>query len=204
MSAPSPQEQIASYVNAAACANTKQARGDVFKLVARALDLPSVEYVTIMEVDDVRRYRDSMTAKGYAPGTIAQRLTLLKMFFKYQIAMGWRDVRNPADPLLVKPPRVQTVSGQPWLTRDQVSALVRTCGGTTAKDKRDRAIILTTFTHGLRVSEVAAMKCSTRLAPTWRQPVGPGATPGICGVRAAADVPGGVRGAALPTATCWR
>lgn len=94
-------------------------------------------------------WRDAMLDDGLSRETVARRLAAVRGFYRYHVATGAIQ-RNPADPLLVTPPSVSSVSTTVGLTQDEARALL-----TAPDNDRDRAILGLMLYHGLRRQEVA-------------------------------------------------
>jgi len=90
---------------------------------------------------------------GYARTTVARRLACLRSFFRYCNREGICET-NPAKPL--RTPR----SGRKlphFLTTEQIGTLLTAPPANTAAGIRDRAILETMYSAGLRVSELVGL-----------------------------------------------
>ena len=106
-----------------------------------------------IEVGILRAYVSYLHECGYARTTVARRLACLRSFFRYCNREGICET-NPAKPL--RTPR----SGRTlphFLTTEQVSALLIAPPGNSDAGLRDRAILETMYSAGLRVSEVVGI-----------------------------------------------
>jgi len=106
-----------------------------------------------IEVGILRAYVSYLHECGYARTTVARRLACLRSFFRYCNREGICET-NPAKPL--RTPR----SGRKlphFLTTDQVSALLVAPPANSDAGLRDRAILETMYSAGLRVSEVVGI-----------------------------------------------
>ena len=106
-----------------------------------------------IEVGILRSYVAWLHECGYARTTVARRLACLRSFFRYCNREGICKT-NPAKPL--RTPR----SGRKlphFLTTDQVGALLIAPPANSAAGLRDRAILETMYSAGLRVSEVVGI-----------------------------------------------
>ena len=93
---------------------------------------------------------------GYARTTVARRLACLRSFFRYCNREGICE-SNPAKPL--RTPR----SGRKlphFLTTEQIGSLLTAPPATTPAGLRDRAILETMYSAGLRVSELVGLNLS--------------------------------------------
>jgi integrase/recombinase XerC len=102
---------------------------------------------------DLRGYVSALHDAGYAKTSIARRLASLRTFFKYCQREGWADA-NPAKPL--RNPRPDRKLPH-FLTTDEISRLLETPPANQAMGLRDRAILETMYSAGLRVSEVVGL-----------------------------------------------
>jgi integrase/recombinase XerC len=106
-----------------------------------------------IEVGILRSYVAYLHECGYARSTVARRLACLRSFFRYCNREGICET-NPAKPL--RTPR----SGRKlphFLTTDQVGALLIAPPANADAGLRDRAILETMYSAGLRVSEVVGL-----------------------------------------------
>ncbi|MEO1994721.1 MAG: tyrosine recombinase XerC [Planctomycetaceae bacterium] len=115
--------------------------------------IPSPEQIT---VEGLRRYMSYLHACEYARSTIARRLACLRSFFRYccreQIVGS-----NPATAL--RTPRIGRKLPH-FLSTQQVARLLETPAKNTPLGLRDSAILETTYSAGLRVSEIVALRVS--------------------------------------------
>jgi integrase/recombinase XerC len=112
--------------------------------------LPAPEHVTTL---DLRGYVASLHAADYARTTIARRLASLRSFFRFGQREGWAKT-NPAKPL--RNPR-KGRSLPHCLTSDELNRLLEAPAGDGPQGTRDRAILETMYSAGLRVSEVVGL-----------------------------------------------
>jgi integrase/recombinase XerC len=119
-------------------------------------DLTDVE-IFFIEQQGVAPPPDCVTTldlRGYlAHTTIARRLASLRSFFKFGQREGWPN-GNPAKPL--RNPRKQRKLPH-FLDTAQLDQLLTAPSAKTAMGLRDRAILETLYSAGLRVSEVVGL-----------------------------------------------
>jgi site-specific recombinase XerD len=100
----------------------------------------------------------SLQSTGYAPATIRRKVSGIRGFFDWLVALELLD-RNPAHRQVVR--RVQRTAASDEiftvLTREQARRLVDATSQFGASGVRDRALILTLIHCALRRSEAAAM-----------------------------------------------
>ena len=112
--------------------------------------LPRPEAITVLEL---RGYVAAMHEAGYAKTSIARRLASLRSFFKFGQREGWTKT-NPAKPL--RNPR-KGRSLPHFLSAEDIGRLLSAPPANTAMGLRDRAILETMYSAGLRVSETVGL-----------------------------------------------
>ena len=106
-----------------------------------------------LTVLDLRGYVAALHDAGYAKATIARRLASLRSFFKFGQREGWIKA-NPAKPL--RSPR-KGRSLPHFLSAEDIGRLLATPPAASPMGRRDRAILETMYSAGLRVSEVVGL-----------------------------------------------
>ena len=102
---------------------------------------------------DLRGYVAAMHKSGYAKTTIARRLASLRSFFRFGQREGWTK-SNPAKPL--RNPR-KGLSLPHFLSAEDIGRLLESPRANQPMGSRDRAILETMYSAGLRVSEVVGL-----------------------------------------------
>ena len=102
---------------------------------------------------DLRGFVSSLHESGYAKTTIARRLASLRSFFRFGQRDGWAAT-NPAKPL--RNPR-QPRSLPHFLSTEEIGRLLESPPSDKPQGLRDRAILETVYSAGLRVSEVVGL-----------------------------------------------
>lgn len=102
---------------------------------------------------DLREYVAALTEAGYAPASIARRLASMRSFFRYAQREGLVS-ENPAKPL--RNPRRQRKLPH-FLTTEQISRLLKAPSLNGPFGFRDRALLETMYSAGLRVSELVGV-----------------------------------------------
>jgi integrase/recombinase XerC len=102
---------------------------------------------------DLRGYLSGLHAAGYAKTTIARRLASLRSFFRFGQREGWIDT-NPARPL--RNPR-KSRSLPHCLSSEELKRLLDAPPIGDPLGLRDRAILETMYSAGLRVSELTGL-----------------------------------------------
>jgi len=102
---------------------------------------------------DLRGYVAALHESGYAKATIARRLASLRSFFRFGQREGWAKT-NPAKPL--RNPR-KGRSLPHFLSGEDIGRLLQAPPAGDPAGLRDRAILETIYSAGLRVSEVVGL-----------------------------------------------
>lgn len=105
---------------------------------------------------DLRGYVSALHEAGYAKTSVSRRLASLRTFYKFAQREGLADT-NPAKPL--RNPRPDRKLPH-FLSTDEVGRLLVAPPATTPMGLRDRAILETMYSAGLRVSECVGMNDS--------------------------------------------
>ena len=111
---------------------------------------PRPNEITMVEL---RGYVAAMHEAGYAKSTISRRLASLRSFFRFGQRQGWMS-GNPAKALR-NPRKSQTLPH--FLSTDDIGRLLNAPPASDELGLRDRAILETTYSAGLRVSEVVGL-----------------------------------------------
>ena len=109
-----------------------------------------------ISVLDLRGYVASLHEAGYARTTIARRLASLRSFFRFGQREGWTKT-NPAKPL--RNPR-KSRNLPHFLSAEDIGHLLQSPPADAPQGLRDRAILETLYSAGLRVSELAGLNDS--------------------------------------------
>jgi integrase/recombinase XerC len=132
----------------------KSYREDLAHLVAYLTpedsDCPAPAAITTL---DLRGYLSRLHEQGYAKSTVARRLASLRSFFRFGQREGWAK-NNPARPL--RNPRKQRALPH-FLSTDEIGKLLEAPPRTSPAGLRDRAILETMYSAGLRVSELVGL-----------------------------------------------
>ena len=103
---------------------------------------------------DLRGFQAALQQAGYARTTIARKLASLRSFYRYAMREGIAK-NNPAKPL--RNPRRQRKLPH-VLSNDEVGKLLLAPPSDVVAGLRDRAILETMYSAGLRVSELVAVR----------------------------------------------
>lgn len=103
---------------------------------------------------DLRGYVAAMHEAGYAKSSIARRMASLRSFFRFAQREGHVSA-NPAKPL--RNPRPERVLPH-CLTTDEIQRLLEAPSSRRPLGLRDRAILETMYSAGLRVGELIALR----------------------------------------------
>jgi integrase/recombinase XerC len=102
---------------------------------------------------DLRGYVSALHEAGYAKTSVARRLASLRTFYKFAQREGLAD-SNPAKPLR-NPRRDRKLPH--FLSGDEIARLLEAPPAISAMGLRDRAILETMYSAGLRVSETVGI-----------------------------------------------
>jgi integrase/recombinase XerC len=102
---------------------------------------------------DLRGYVAALHEAGYAKTSIARRLASLRSFYRFAQREGYAEA-NPAKPL--RNPRPDRKLPH-FLSTDEIGRLLETPPADQPMGLRDRAILETTYSAGLRVSELVGI-----------------------------------------------
>ncbi|MFT7643627.1 MAG: integrase/recombinase XerC [Pirellulaceae bacterium] len=102
---------------------------------------------------DLRGYVSALHEAGYAKSSIARRLASLRSFFKFAQREGLVE-HNPAKPL--RNPRPDRKLPH-FLSTDEIGKLLAAPPSSETPGLRDRAILETMYSAGLRVSELVGL-----------------------------------------------
>ncbi len=107
-----------------------------------------------LDVLELRGYVAALHEAGYAKSTVARRLASLRSFFRFGQRDGWAK-GNPAKPLR-NPRRGRTLPH--FLSAEEIGRLLWSPPADRPMGLRDRAILETMYSAGLRVSEVVGLE----------------------------------------------
>jgi len=105
---------------------------------------------------ELRGYVAALHEAGYAKSTIARRLASMRSFFRFGQREGWIDT-NPAKPLR-NPRKGRNLPH--FLTGEEIGRLLQAPSPEDLFGLRDRAILETMYSAGLRVSELVGLNLS--------------------------------------------
>jgi len=107
------------------------------------------------EGDGLRRYVDSLYARGLSSRSIARHMTTLRNLYAYLL----REGRLDHDPAVVLTLPRQWTNLPKYLSLEDIDRIIRAADGTKPAEVRDRAMLEFLYATGLRVSEL----CQVRL-----------------------------------------
>jgi integrase/recombinase XerC len=102
---------------------------------------------------DLRAYVTALHDAGYAKSSVSRKLASMRSFFRFALREGLA-AHNPAKPL--RNPRPDRKLPH-FLTTEEINRLLQTPPSDQPSGLRDQAILETTYSAGLRVSEVAGL-----------------------------------------------
>lgn len=101
----------------------------------------------------IRQYLTHLSEQSYEKTTIVRKLATIRSFFKFLIRKGYVDHNPIAD---IKTPKVDKRLPD-FLDMNEVEKLLNSPKGTGFQPRRDRAILETLYSTGLRVSELTGL-----------------------------------------------
>ncbi|RKY23217.1 MAG: tyrosine recombinase XerC [Planctomycetota bacterium] len=105
------------------------------------------------ETDDIRAYLTMLNEKQYSKATIARKLATLRSFYKFLVK---RNHINSNPVIAIRTPKQEKKLPQ-FLEYEQVKRLLDTPPMDNWLGARDRAILETLYSTGIRVSELVAL-----------------------------------------------
>jgi len=130
--------------------------GDVDKLKQLLSQEKSLDDVAVIKSDDIRRFLQWITKLGMTARSQARVLSALKSFFKFLVFINVIET-NPAE--LIDSPRLG-MKLPVVLSIEEIDALKDAIDLSKPEGHRNRAIIETLYSCGLRVSELINLKLS--------------------------------------------
>lgn len=114
----------------------------------------AITSVDVLTPSHLRQFQSALQQADYAKSTIARKLASLRSFFKFAMREGTTK-SNPAKPL--RNPR-QNRKLPLVLSNDEIGRLLTTPSAHDPAGLRDRAILETMYSAGLRVSELVGLR----------------------------------------------
>lgn len=144
--------------------STKKAYQTDVKLFMQYFNITSKELIGLnfsQVYNMIIEYRDhiSVIEEGTSfivnASTVARKLTALNVFFKFLVKLHYFESNPVSD---IKSPSVPSESNSESLTLSEVKSVFSMIDSNIIKGKRDKAILSTLYSLGLRRSEVAKLK----------------------------------------------
>src|SRR3989338_783097 len=111
------------------------------------LSIEKVDYLTL------RRYLAKIREKEHKPRTVARKLSALRSFFKFLTREGYIK-NNPSNLLMT--PKLDKKLPQ-FLTEEEMARFIEAPEAKDDAGRRDRAILETLYSTGIRVSELVGL-----------------------------------------------
>ena len=111
----------------------------------KSIDAHVVEDLNILVIDN---FIDTLSLRGYKPKTIKNKIVVIRSFIKFLYAKNLIDIRPEA----IEIPRTIEVEAN-FLDEEEQFALIKS-----ARNLRDKALIMTILSSGLRASEILNLK----------------------------------------------
>ncbi len=106
-----------------------------------------------IDTETVRTFMSQLHDQNYCKSTVARKLATLRSFFKFVVRRGML-ASNPV--ASIRTPK-QDKRLPKYLEIEQIERLLSNCDTSTLLGARDRAILETLYTTGMRVSELVAL-----------------------------------------------
>ncbi len=107
----------------------------------------------VVETDDVRNFMSLLRDNNYCKSTVARKLATLRSFYKFLVKRAYLT-SNPVAP--IRTPK-QDKRLPKFLEVEQIEKLLSNPDTTTLLGARDRAMLETLYSTGMRVSELIAL-----------------------------------------------
>jgi integrase/recombinase XerD len=138
---------------------------DTFRLLLQFVDRetgigPTALPVASLDAENILRFLDSLEKnRGNSVVSRNLRLTAIRSFYRM---VAFRDPASAgiATHVLAIPLKRADTKVRPYLTREEIEALLASIDRTQWRGRRDYALLLTLYNTGARVSEIAALKCN--------------------------------------------
>lgn len=111
----------------------------------KSIDVCIVEDLNILVIDN---FIDTLSLRGYKPKTIKNKIVVIRSFIKFLYSKNLIDIRPEA----IEIPRTVEVEAN-FLDKEEQFALIKS-----ARNLRDKALIMTILSSGLRASEILNLK----------------------------------------------
>ena len=111
----------------------------------KSIDAHVVEDLSILVIDN---FIDTLSLKSYKPKTIKNKIVVIRSFIKFLYSKNLIDIRPEA----IEIPRTVEVEAN-FLDEEEQFALIKS-----ARNLRDKALIMTILSSGLRASEILNLK----------------------------------------------
>lgn len=111
----------------------------------KSIDAHVVEDLNILVIDN---FIDTLSLKNYKPKTIKNKIVVIRSFIKFLYSKNLIDIRPEA----IEIPRTVEVEAN-FLDEEEQFALIKS-----ARNLRDKALIMTILSSGLRASEILNLK----------------------------------------------
>nr|DAQ93169.1 MAG TPA: SITE SPECIFIC RECOMBINASE XERD [Caudoviricetes sp.] len=111
----------------------------------KSINARVVEDLNILVIDN---FIDTLSLRGYKPKTIKNKIVVIRSFIKFLYSKNLIDIRPEA----IEIPRTVEVEAN-FLDEEEQCALIKS-----ARNLRDKALIMTILSSGLRASEILNLK----------------------------------------------
>ena len=131
----------------------KAANGEAAEVVAEIRPRSITDFIIAADADAIRGFLAFLTEKNYSPATMARKIATLRSFYKWTLRRGL-TATNPMT--LIRTPR-QAKRLPKAITVEQVERLLSAPPDDNLLGRRDRALLETLYSTGIRVSELVGL-----------------------------------------------
>jgi integrase/recombinase XerD len=152
------KETVTAFLLRSTSENTRQAYQRAIVEFSRFIG----KHLSLVEPGDVLRWRDSLLHHGQSNQTVAAKLSALRSLYGYILkAIPGLLEQNPADSVLVPPPKISNALKGRALTPQEVRHILVSPDRSRPEGARDYALMLLMLRLSVRVSEVGKIKQSS-------------------------------------------
>lgn len=146
-------EQFVGYLVEGVAPTGKANNGASLSVVARTAATERDRRILAVDTDRIRVFMTQLAEKNYCKSTVARKLATLRSFFKFLLRRGFVK-ENPV--AVIRTPK-QEKRLPKFLDLEQIEKLFANCDVSTLLGARDRSILETLYSTGMRVSELVAL-----------------------------------------------
>lgn len=147
-------EQFVAFLLEGVAPTGKPSNGEAtLSVVARTPITERDRRMLSVDTERIRVFMSQLAEKNYCKSTVARKLATLRSFYKFLLRRGFVK-ENPV--AVIRTPK-QEKRLPKFLDLEQIEKLFNNCDINTLLGARDRAILETLYSTGMRVSELVAL-----------------------------------------------